>query len=151
MANDLFCLNLSIFGERLQDIIFDYNLSVPGLATLINVPKSTIYRYTTGKFLPSLKIALKLSQLFNCTLDYLFGIEEENRATNLTILSSFSKRLTELMETRKITVLHIEKNTGIDSRNIYYWLKNRQPTIENVYVLSRYFGCSMDYLIGRIS
>lgn len=151
MINDLFCPILSIFGERLHDIIFDRNMTVPEVAKSIGVPKSTIYRYSSGKFLPSLYHAIALAQHFNCTLDYLFGIEEENHSVTFTQQSSFPERLKELMASRKISVLGLANNTKIDSRNIYYWLKGRVPAVEQVYILSRYFGCSMDYIIGRTS
>lgn len=42
------------------------------LAKLVDVSRQTIYFLETGKYNPSLQLAYKLSQVFNCLIEDLF-------------------------------------------------------------------------------
>ncbi|RZL18246.1 MAG: transcriptional regulator, partial [Sphingomonas sp.] len=47
-----------------------------GLATLVGVSRQTINSIETGRFEPSLSLALKLAHLFNVPVENLFSLPE---------------------------------------------------------------------------
>ncbi len=48
------------------------------LAHLTKVSRQSIISIEKGKYIPSLPLALKLSQIFNCSTDKLFFLEEKH-------------------------------------------------------------------------
>ncbi len=64
-------------------------------------------------------------------------------------MNKFAERLKELREERNITQYELSKQTGISAACINRWEKNlRNPNIDSVIILCKFFGCSSDYLIG---
>ena len=59
------------------------------------------------------------------------------------------RRIRELMNARKITVLDVREGLALEStQSIYYWLNGRSlPTIDNLYALSQLLQVPMDELI----
>ncbi len=64
-----------IYGlsERLRELREKYNFSQSDVAKRVNVTSSLISSYERGERTPSLSIILKLSYLYNCSVDYLLG------------------------------------------------------------------------------
>lgn len=54
------------------------NISQAELATKLNVSRLTIHSIETGKFNPSVQLALKLSRYFNIKLEDLFILEDSD-------------------------------------------------------------------------
>ncbi len=48
------------------------------LASKVGVSRHTIMAIESGKFNPSVKLALKLAEFFNCKVEDIFFLEEEN-------------------------------------------------------------------------
>ncbi len=64
---------MKVFGERLKDLRLDKKMTQSGLAKLLNVSGNTVYAWETDKQEPSMSTLLKLSEIFEVSLDYLFG------------------------------------------------------------------------------
>lgn len=64
---------MQVFGERLRDLRLDKKMTQSGLAKLLNVSGNTVYAWETDKQEPSMSTLLKLSEIFEVSLDYLFG------------------------------------------------------------------------------
>lgn len=64
---------MRIFGERLKELRNEKNLTQQQLAKELNVSGNTIHSWETDKQEPSMTALLKLSNIFNVSLDYLFG------------------------------------------------------------------------------
>lgn len=65
------------------------NLTQEELGKEINRAKSTISEYENGLKTPSMETLIKLSKIFNVSVDYILGIEEEQNINNLSF--AFSK------------------------------------------------------------
>lgn len=61
------------FGNILKKIRLDNNLTQEELAKKINTSRSNIANYENNKNMPSIEILDKLSEIFNCSTDYLLG------------------------------------------------------------------------------
>ena len=64
--------------------------------------------------------------------------------------TSFANRLSELMLEKSINSLDIQKATKISNQAISLWLNDkREPKLYYLWILSDYFECSIDYLVGK--
>lgn len=62
---------------------------------------------------------------------------------------AFSERLRLLVESRGTTAKDLSRDSNIPDATIYRYLSgNRVPKIDNVIALSRYFGVSVDWMLG---
>lgn len=65
--------NLSLFGQRLGNLIAERELDVPRFCQQINISTSTIYLYLRREKLPGAEIAAKLADFFDVSVDWLLG------------------------------------------------------------------------------
>jgi len=60
----------------------------------------------------------------------------------------FAERLRELREEKGISINKLAKEIGVDHSTIVRWEKgDRVPTIDNLYLVAKFFNVSSDYLI----
>lgn len=65
--------------NRLKILRAESNLSQDELAKAIKVSRQTINAIENGKFNPSVKLALRMSELFNCNINEIFQLEENEK------------------------------------------------------------------------
>lgn len=61
------------FGNNLKKIRQERSMTQEELAKKINTSRSNIANYENDKNMPSIDILNKLSEIFDCTIDYLLG------------------------------------------------------------------------------
>ena len=84
---------LSNFAENLNDLLIEYNLKAKNLADILGVGNATINRYLNKERVPSLEYLVKIADYFNCSTDYLLGLEDEIRTNDFTPCPPFAERL----------------------------------------------------------
>lgn len=67
---------MTLATNRLKEKRQKAGLSQEKLAGLVEVSRQTIISIETGRYVPSLELALRLARSFNCRVEELFGIEE---------------------------------------------------------------------------
>lgn len=80
--NETFLYNYS--GDNMKNLKIireNANMSVPEIAKILHVSKKTYYNYENGVTEPSIKIIVKLADLFNVSIDYLLGHTSRNEYT----------------------------------------------------------------------
>lgn len=65
------------FGNILKKIRQENNLTQDELAKKINTSRSNIANYENNKNKPSIEVLNKLSEIFDCSIDYLLGKSDE--------------------------------------------------------------------------
>lgn len=73
--------------NRIKQLRKEFNITQQELADKINGAKCTIAMYENGKRKPSIKVLLKLSQIFDCSIDYILG-KSDIRSTEVIELSN---------------------------------------------------------------
>lgn len=63
----------SELAERLRILILQQDESVYTFARRVGLPYQTVYRYITGKAVPSLQSLLLMSRTLGCSVDFLLG------------------------------------------------------------------------------
>lgn len=64
----------NIFGKRLNNLMELKNLNQKELSKKLFITSSALSNYIVGKRIPQTETLLKISEFFNVSLDYLFGI-----------------------------------------------------------------------------
>lgn len=141
---------LSIFPERLSELMFYKELTATQLSEILECESSTISHYLSGLHLPTVETAVTLADYFNVTTDFLFGLDNENKAANFKKCPPFGERFKEVCKANKISRYKITQKTGIAESVMRYWIQGKtQPSISNVIKLAKFFNCSIDYILGR--
>ena len=64
---------MKVFGERLKEIRTEKHLKQTDIAKMLNVSGNTVHNWETDKQEPSMATLLKLCEILDVSLDYLFG------------------------------------------------------------------------------
>ena len=141
---------ISFFAECLKDTMIERNLSVADLSQQSGVNVSRIYDYLSGKA-PATHNAVKIAQVLNCTLDYLFGFESDYvECSDYTLSSDCTARFREAVAKCGKSRYLIAKETGLTQTQLSNWYLGKQvPKLITLIDLADYFSCSLDYLVGR--
>ena len=143
-------LDLTLFAERLDDLMFDNGINAPALAKAIAVDRTTITRYLQGNKIPSVKNVILLADYFKCTADFLLGLAAENYSNTFRECPPFSERFPFLLEYFKINKYQLQKQSKIPESLIYNWQRGQySPTIDNVIKMAEVFDCTVDFVLGR--
>ncbi len=65
-------------SEMLKKVRKEHNLNQQNIADMLGVDRSTYTFYETGKTCPSLPTMIKLAKIYNCTVGYLSGVEDNH-------------------------------------------------------------------------
>ena len=143
-------MNLSIFADRLSELIFDRKIKVRDVAKETAIGKSTLYEYLSGQKMPTLSNLIRLADYFQCSTDYLFGLEQEQTGLTFHTCKAFSERFQEVLQYFQISRYRLEQITGIAESALYYWAKGKKrPTVESILLICEKLDCRVDFFIGR--
>ncbi len=141
---------LSIVSERLKELMNEAELNVPALADKINMDASCVLRFVKAERLPATDTLVKLADVFQCTTDYMLGLSDVLDDRKFKRRPPFSERLKFLLKTYNITRYKLEHDTEFSEQAIKNWYRGTyEPTIESLIKLSKYFKCSVDFVLGR--
>ncbi|MCM1289459.1 MAG: helix-turn-helix domain-containing protein [Corallococcus sp.] len=141
---------LEKFAERLSWLMFDKKLSSVELTSILGCGHTTINRYLKGNRLPKTEFVIRIADYFNCTTDYLLGLEEESYFCTFHKCPLFHKHFENVLNKCTMSPLSLHELTQIPLSAIYYWLDGTYlPTIDKIVQISETLNCSVDYLLGR--
>ncbi|MEG1528560.1 MAG: helix-turn-helix transcriptional regulator [Clostridia bacterium] len=139
---------LSNFAERLTELMQEQNLNNSSLEKASGCPNTTISAWLTKNVYPKPFNLIRLSNFFNCSIDYLLGL------TDSPIKfpggsSTFAQRVTELTKSRGISFYRVYTDCKIPNSYFSRWIKLKLiPEVPTLIILAEYFGCSIEYLLG---
>ncbi len=146
-------MNLSKFAERLKEYMDEHGLNAPALAREIGAERSTINGLLRGAFAPSTEHFMRLAEYFDCSADYLLGLDEiPKRETKFLPVQPIAPRIRALLERDHISQYRLRISLNVSSSVTYRWLTGKSvPTVESLVKLARFFACSLDDLLGRVA
>lgn len=139
------------FSDCLNDILIERNIAVKELSDTSGITDSRLYDFLSGNCVPSVQNAVKLANSLHCTLDYLFGFDEEyDYCQNYVLTSDCSERLRQAINASGKTRYKISKETKVSQQQLHNWYRNKQiPSLVTLVNFADYFNCSLDYLVGK--
>ena len=114
------------FQERLNDLLMENNLSRLQLAKTLNISSTTINGYFNRDYYPQIDIAIKIANYFKCSLDYLFGLDDNEVNTNNNE-KTFMDNLNFLLKDRKVTIAKAMRDMNMSEYNYYRWKAGLYP------------------------
>ena len=137
------------FQESLRELMSVNNLKPYQLAKKLNMPPSTLNGYLKTKYYPTIEIAITISKFFNCSLDYLFGLADEERHKNNPYNQNpFFENLSKLIKDNGLAISKALSDLKMSETNYYRWRSGKFPKTSNLIDIAKYFNVSLDYLIG---
>ena len=140
---------MSVFRERLKELLDDSNLTVQELAKKSGIPQSSLSHWTRYDVTPKTKSMIQLAQYFQCPVDYFLGKTDEIKTRFSKTPIVFSERLKALIKAKNITAYRACRQLHIETDIMSVWQnKGTYPSYDNLLMLTDYFDCSADYLLG---
>ena len=139
------------FDEVLSDLILSQKVNIQDVSYATGIDDSVFYDYLNGS-VPSVKYAVELSMYFECSLDYLMGIDETLNSYKYTTdynISLFPNRYENLLKENNVTHYKVCKETGLSYSGYFNWKKGAIPSMLSLKKIAKYFNVSLDYLVGR--
>lgn len=102
---------MNIFYKRLKKLRIESGLSQQDIADKLNISRSSIGKYETGAAYPDVEKLILLAELYNCSVDYLLGIFDDNPILNkeeLDLIQNY-RLLDERGKTVVKSVINIER------------------------------------------
>ena len=65
--------------NRIRELRKKYHMSQIHLSIELEVSQETVSAYEKGKYYPSFQTPLRLSKIFNASIDYIMGLSDEMR------------------------------------------------------------------------
>ena len=143
-------MELEKFPKVLKELIVDNLANLTEVSEELECGESTLSRYTSGRALPTLEMAVRLADYFSVTTDYLLGLEDYNSANEFNPRPPFGKRFEEVLKYFRISRYKLTQMTGIAESVMRYWIQGKtEPSIISVAKIASALGCTVDFLIGR--
>lgn len=162
-----------VFVERFLELLHKSEMTKKELADYIGCSCSSISHYITEDRLPSITRLIQIADLFGVTIDYLLGTSDEMHPADyndeklklsLTDMQKiFIERFQNLVETSEISQRELAEELHCSYSSVCRYLQTpakeerdgvsfvawRFPIASKIVDISNYFGCSVDYLLGR--
>lgn len=139
----------TIFPEIIKDYIERENLTINRFSKCIGVAERAVAKWMAAEYMPTVKSAIKVAELLDCSLDYLFGLSNTPYFRKSTTNKNFFERFDLLCKTKKVTPYKVSKDCDFGQPMISKWKRGKSPKTETLIKLAEYFDCSVDYLAGR--
>lgn len=138
--------------RRLKDTREDLDLTQEKIGKILNVDKTTVSGWETGKDTIPLRKLVKYCNTFEFTLDYIFGLTRTNNyKISITIdLNKIGNNIKELRIKNNLTQEQLAKTLNTDHALISYYENGlRLINTSFLYSIATNFNCSIDELISK--
>ena len=145
-------VNLSNLSENLQELMNEHGLNQSTLAEAMNTNSSKISSYITAKRAPNYTTFIALIEYFHCSADFLLGLQEYPcEGIRYQPVRPFGERLREILQETDTSQYRFTKEADVSWGVFYNWLTGKSfPSVDNLVKIAGYFGCSVDFLLGRV-
>ncbi|MEN8904721.1 MAG: helix-turn-helix transcriptional regulator [Clostridiales bacterium] len=149
--------------NRIKILRQENNMTINEVANKLNINPSTIQRYENGTINPPLDKLMILSDLFDCSIDYLIYISDKKNIneidnfdqlailieTNPDTKKIFIHRIIDLMLKKDITKEILYKKTKLSKNIINNYIKGKEfPNIDNLKKIALSLNTTIDFLVG---
>ena len=136
------------FVDNVKDLLFDAHTTVPELAKAIGKTEGATYRYLRGHT-PNVATLVKIAEFFDCSLEFLLGREPERQHAAFFPCPPWREQVLFLLQHFQISKYRLCREAPVTRSILYAWLKGAEPELNYVLRLADYFGCSVDFVLGR--
>ena len=139
------------FIDVFQELISDRKTDIQEISAITEIEDSVIYDYMHGSY-PNIEHAVNLANYFNCSLNYLMGLDDKEKMTKFEKtydIKVFPSRYAYLLNKNNVTHYKICKEKKLNYSSYYSWKRGSIPSMKSLMIIAEYLGTSIDYLVGR--
>ena len=136
------------FGKTLAELMFEKGIDSKKLSTDLNVARRSVDRWKTSSIDIGLSHLIRLCRYFNCSLDYLIGMTEQDIKPSKFEIENFGKQVRKVMKAKSISSYKLQQDTRFHGKYFLVWDKGADPKLSTLVELANYFNCSLDELVG---
>ncbi len=141
---------LSKLAERLGELLNEAEINAAKLSQEIYLEQSAISKFLHAQRMPSIQSLVLIADYFNVTADYLLGLSDVLDDRKFKQRPPFCEQLDFLLANFHRTKYRVEKDAHFTGETLRRWQKGiYEPTVESLVRLAKYFGCSVDFVLGR--
>lgn len=145
-----------MLGKQLKLLRETMQKSQQEVCSALNIDQSTLANYENGKRIPKIEILIKIAEYYQCSVDFLLGIEKTGgtdlsnfQLDNSEFALDFKMRIRDIMAEQKMSEDEFSKKTGFHSEEKdAYLYGNRMPSIEDLIKIAGALNVSADYLLN---
>lgn len=137
------------FKLTFKELIEQNGIGICELAKELNTSRFVIHKWLTEAKDMRLRALIKIADYFRCSIDYLCGRTDVFLGYVPKLTPKFSDRLKCVLVECKRSAYRMFKDTRIVPSQLHKWTYNTHPMLNNLEIMAKYFGISIDYLIGR--
>lgn len=142
--------NLDCFKENLKELMEVKNYTVKDISLKTGINTSSIYAYFNGRNYPNLQNAIKIAEVFDCSLDFLFGFAEDFTPKKYKPVADLNNSVKRAITNKGLTRYRVYILTGISQNELYGWYKGtKTPSLISLVAVAKALDCSLNYLAGR--
>lgn len=96
----------TILGEQIRNLRKSKKMTLSVMAERVGITTSAIAAYENGARTPSLDILIKIAKLFNVTIDYLIGLDDDIKVSINDLSDNDKETVINLIETLRVKNSH---------------------------------------------
>ena len=144
-----------MLGKQLKLLRESRQKSQQEVCSALNIEQSTLANYENGKRIPKIEILIKIAEYYQCSVDFLLGIEKSGgkdfsdfQVDNSEFAFDLKMRVRDLLAEQKLSEDDFMKMTGFSKEEKdSYLYGNKLPTIEDLIKIAGVLSVSTDYLL----
>ncbi len=137
------------FVEVLKDLMIENNIDIKDLAEKTGIKLGSLYFYFEHNSIPDVNCAIKLSEFFKCSINYLLGLTEVDTIKLVITNKKFIDNYLFLLKLNNTNNYNVCNKININRNSIYNWRKGKTPKMVNLIEFAKFFNTSVDFLLGR--
>lgn len=139
------------FVVKLKELMAYENISANKLSEILEVKHKTVDGWLNGGFFPRAVNLVKLSKHYNYYIDYILNLNDDDSHPEKLKEIDFSRRFQCLLNEKHYKGTEIAAFCKVEPSTVSKWIR-RGTTPDTLYLirLSKFFSCSVEYLIGRV-
>ncbi len=111
---------------------------------------SNIYEWLDGNTKPRIPTLIKLSNFFECSLDYLLGLTDNDEKVFNDSIPPFKNQFKLVLDNSKVKQKDILNDKILSNGHLDKIRKNKYLLADNMIKLADYLKVSVDELVGRV-
>ncbi len=140
------------FSDRLDYLIKENNHTPQTLIEKLELNHvGIVYSWLNQGVIPKIDNVIKLSNLFQCSIEYLLGRSENNDFLPAKQVPPLDEAINKALTKKNLSKFSLKKNKIVSSGLLYsiFNLKYTSYT-ENIIKIADYLKISIDELVGRV-
>lgn len=136
------------FVSLVKEVLEEKGMSTQNLFDDGVISENTFYKYKHRY--PNLTTLLKIANYLCVSVDYLFGLSDENKFKPYSLeQKNLYNKIVSLIENSKISQRKFSKDLNYSRVNLLRWKKGTSPNVQSLIEISKYFNIPIDDLLDK--